>query len=170
MALLKILEIPDPRLREKALPVEKVNEDVRQLMTDLFDTMRHVDGVGMAATQVGVRKRVIVVDVGEKREDPSTPLLMANPEIKWASEKIQALPEGCYSVPGVYEKVPRPAEIKVTYLDENNQHQHLHAKGVLAECIHHEIDHLDGVLFIDRVSSLKRSLILRKFYKKQKLR
>lgn len=170
MALLKILEIPDPRLREKALPVEEVNAEVRQLMKDLLDTMQHVDGVGMAATQAGIQKRVIVVDVGENREDPSTPLLMANPEIKWASETIQTLPEGCYSVPGVYEKVPRPAEVKVTYLDEHNKQQHLHAKGVQAECIHHEIDHLDGVLFIDRVSTLKRNLILRKFYKKQKLR
>jgi peptide deformylase len=165
MANLKILTIPDSRLKEKALPVEKVDRDVRRIMDDLLDTLYHVNGVGFAAPQVGIKKRVIVVDIGERNGIPSKPYLMANPELQWISPKTQITKEGCYSVPGFYENVIRPYEIKVSYVDENNTSQHLTATGLLADCIQHEIDHLNGILFIEHLSSLKRSLIVNKFLK-----
>jgi peptide deformylase len=165
MAALKILTAPDPRLKEKALPVEKVDRGVRALMDDLLDTLYHVDGLGFAATQAGIRKRVIVVDIGERDGIPSKPFLMANPELQWVSPTTQITKEGCFSVPGFYENVVRPLEIKVSYVDENNQNQVLAATGLLADCIQHEIDHLDGILFIEHISSLKRSLILSKLLK-----
>jgi peptide deformylase len=170
MAVLNILTFPDPRLQEKALPVEKVDSEVRRLMDDLLDTLHHVDGVGFAAPQVGVKKRVIVVDLGERNGIPSTPYLMANPRLEWVSPKTQITKEGCYSVPGFYDDVIRPFEIKVSYLDENNKPQLLSASGLLADCIQHEIDHLDGILFIDHLSSLKRGLILNKFFKRKRSR
>jgi len=165
MALLNILTAPDPRLSVKALPVEKVDKGVRNLMDDLMDTLFHVDGLGFAATQSGINKRVIVVDIGERDGICLKPLRMANPVLEWVSPACQVTKEGCFSVPGFYENVVRPLEIKVSYLDENNQHQLLSATGLLADCIQHEIDHLDGILFIDHLSSLKRSLILQKLLK-----
>jgi peptide deformylase len=170
MAVLNILTFPDPLLQEKSLPVEKVDREVRQIMDDLLDTLYHVDGVGFAAPQVGIQKRVIVVDVGERDGIPSKPFLMANPHLEWVSPATQVTKEGCYSVPGFYENVIRPLEIKVSYLDENDQPQLLSASGLLADCIQHEIDHLDGILFVDHISILKRRLILSKFLKGKRLR
>ena len=170
MAVLNILTFPDPRLQEKAFPVEKVDREIRTLMDNLLDTLYHVDGVGFAAMQVGVKKRVIVVDVGERDGIAAKPLLMANPKLEWVSPTTQITKEGCFSVPGFYENVIRSLDIKVSYLDENNKPQVLTPTGLLADCIQHEIDHLDGILFIDHLSSLKRSLIVQKLLRKKKNR
>jgi peptide deformylase len=170
MTALSILTFPDSRLQEKSLPVEKVDREVRRIMDNLLDTLYHVDGVGFAAPQVGIQKRVIVVDVGERDGIPSKTYLMANPQLEWISPATQVTKEGCYSVPGIYENVIRPLEIKVSYLDENNKLQLLCASGLLADCIQHEIDHLDGVLFLDHLSSLKRRIILSKLLKRKRPR
>lgn len=170
MAVLDILTFPDPRLQEKAFPVEKVDREIRTLMDNLLETLYHVDGLGFAATQAGIQRRVIVVDVRESGAGSSKPLLMANPKIDWVSSTTQVTKEGCFSVPGFYENVIRPLEIKVSYLDENNKPQVLAPKGLLADCIQHEIDHLDGVLFIEYLSALKRSLIVQKLLKRKKNR
>ena len=165
MALLDILTVPDSRLREKSLPVEKVDRGIRTLKDNLFDTLYHLNAAGLAAPQVGVHKRVIVVDVGEHKETSSEPLFMVNPQIHWMSATTQVTTEGCFSVPTFFEDVVRPLEIKVSYLDENNHPQLLSASGLLADCIQHEIDHLDGVLFIDHLSLLRRTIILTKIRK-----
>lgn len=169
MAVLKILTVPDPQLRAKAFPVEQVDSENRKLMNDLLETLHHVKGVGLAAIQVGIPKKVIVVDIGEREGIPARPFLMANPELLWTSSEMQITMEGCYSIPQHYANVTRPLEIQVSYLDENNQKQLLSAQGLLADCIQHEIDHLNGILFIDHLSSLKRKLILSKFLKKKKI-
>jgi peptide deformylase len=165
---LEILTAPDPRLQEKALPVEKVNGEIRKFMDQLLDTMYLKNGIGLASTQVGVNKRVIVIDLGERGEAPSKPFLMANPELLWISDTQQTTDEGCLSLPGYYAEVVRPLEAHVSYVDENNQRQHLEASGLLACCIQHEIDHLNGVLFVDHLSFLKRRLILNKLIKDKK--
>jgi peptide deformylase len=168
MAILDILTAPDPRLQLKALPVEKVDGEVRALMDDLLETVYHLDALGLAAIQVGVTKRVIAIDFGERGDMPSKPLLMANPVLQWVSSETQVTEEGCFSVPGYYENIRRPLEVRVSYLDENNQPQLLSAQGLLADCIQHEIDHLDGILFLDHLSPLKRNLILQKLRKGKK--
>lgn len=168
MAVLNILTAPDPRLLAMALPVEKVDQGIRKLMDDLLDTLYHRNGVGFAAPQVNIQKRVVVIDIGERDHVSFKPLLMANPELKWVSPATQITKEGCLSVPGFYENVVRPLEIQVSYIDENNTPQLLSAKGLLADCIQHEIDHLNGVLFIEHLSSLKRHLILSKLRKEKR--
>lgn len=171
MAILPILTAPDPRLKAKAQPVEAVDAELRQLMHDMLETMYDAPGIGLAAPQVGVLKRIIVVDVdrreGEDGEEdhPGNPLMMANPEILWVSDDDNVYEEGCLSVPEQFGDVARPASIKVRYLDQDNKPQELEAEGLLATCIQHEIDHLDGILFIDHLSSLKRNMILRKLLK-----
>lgn len=169
MMILEILTAPDPRLQEKAFPVEKVDRVVRKLMDDLLETMYHKNGVGLAAVQVGIQKRVIVIDLGERNGVSFKPLLMANPELQWVSPGTQLTKEGCLSVPNHYADVIRSLEVRVSYLDENNKKQLLSAKDLLADCIQHEIDHLDGVLFIDHLSSLKRNLILSKLSKEKRI-
>ena len=169
MALLDILKTPDPRLREKAITVETVDRATRTLMDNLLETLYHVNGLGLAAPQVGINKRLIVVDIGEREEGTNRPFIMVNPRVQWVSPATQVTQEGCFSVPGFYENVTRPLEIKVSYIDENNTLQLLCASGLLADCIQHEIDHLNGVLFIDYLSSLKRNIILRKISKEKKL-
>ena len=169
MALLEILTAPDPRLNERAQPVEKVDRTVRKLMDDLLETMYYENGMGLASVQAGIHKRVIVIDLGERHGIPFKPRLMANPEIQWVSSEIQVTEEGCLSVPNVYVKVTRPLEAHVSYVDENNKRQHLKARGLLADCLQHEIDHLNGILFIDHLSSLKRTMILRKLVKDKKI-
>lgn len=167
MALLPILTAPDPRLKKKSLPVEAVDEGVRQLMDDMLATMYDAPGIGLAAPQVGVLKRVIVLDI--EREDTKTgPLFMANPEIVDASDEDVSYEEGCLSVPEHYSDVVRPAKVTVRYLDRDNKVQELAAEGLLATCLQHEIDHLDGILFIDHISALKRNMILRKLLKARK--
>jgi peptide deformylase len=167
MATLTVLTAPDPRLKVKSKPVEKVDDEIRRLMDDMLETMYSANGVGLAAPQVGVAKRVIVLDVARQGE-PSQPVKMANPEIIWVSDEDMACEEGCLSVPDQYSEVVRPKEVKIRYLDHQNEIREIHATGFLATCLQHEIDHLDGVLFIDRISSLRRNMILRKLVKSRK--
>ena len=164
MAILPIITAPDPRLQRQAKPVEKVDAAVRRLMDDMLETMYAAPGIGLAAPQVGVLKRVIVVDCAKADEKPQ-PYKLANPEILWQSEELLTNNEGCLSLPEHYADVTRPAEVKVRYLDEQNEIRELHAKGLLATCIQHEIDHLEGTLFVDHISALKRNIILRKLQK-----
>lgn len=167
MALLPILTAPDPRLKQTAQRVEKVDAAIRALMDDMLETMYAAPGIGLAAPQVGVAKRVIVVDIGKSEEDRQ-PLRMANPEIVWASDEDNSYEEGCLSVPEHYASVVRPAAIRVRYLDHENEIREIEADGLLATVLQHELDHLDGVLFIDHLSSLKRNMILRKLLKTKK--
>lgn len=167
MALLTVITAPDPRLKVKAKPVAKVDKDVRKLMDDMLATMYEAPGIGLAAPQVGVAKRVIVLDIAAKDEKPA-PLAMANPEIVWTSDETVTWEEGCLSVPEHYADVKRPASIRVRYLDRENEIRELDAAGLLATCIQHEMDHLEGVLFIDKISALKRGIILRKLVKAKK--
>lgn len=163
-----ILTAPDPRLLQKALPVVKVDSSVRKLMDQLLETMYLNRGIGLASVQVGIHKRVIVIDLGERDGVSSKPLLMANPELLWASSSTQKTEEGCLSVPGHYADVVRSLDVRVSYLDENNKMQQLEASGLLADCIQHEIDHLNGILFIEHLSFLKRKFIFNKLLKEQK--
>ncbi len=167
MALLPILTAPDPRLKKKSLPVETVDADVRQLMDDMLETMYDAPGIGLAAPQVGVLKRVVVLDI-DREETKTGPLFMANPEIVEASDDDVIYEEGCLSVPDHYSDVARPEKVRVRYLDREGKQQELACEGLLATCVQHEIDHLDGVLFIDHISSLKRNMILRKLLKARK--
>ena len=164
MATLPIIVAPDLRLAKKAKPVAKVDDSVRRLMDDMLETMYLAPGIGLAAPQVGALKRVIVVDCAKSDEDPA-PYKIANPEILWRSDELMTNSEGCLSLPEHYADVSRPKEIRLRYLDEQNEIRELHAKGLLATCIQHEIDHLEGVLFVDHISALKRNIILRKLAK-----
>jgi len=170
MAILKILTVPDSRLRLKAAPVAQVDQEIQELMQSMLETMHAKDGVGLAAIQVGVQKRVIVLDWG--REIHPFPLKMANPEILWKSEDLEDFEEGCLSVPGQYGVVKRSRAIKVKYIDEHNQPQELDLDGGLADCVQHEVEHLDGILYTDHLSPIKRKLLLSKAQKavKQKNR
>jgi peptide deformylase len=167
MAKLPILVAPDPRLKKIAKPVAAVDAAVRKLMEDMLETMYLAPGIGLAAPQVGVLQRVIVLDLAHEGEEPQ-PLRMANPELIWVSDDDASYNEGCLSVPDHYADVVRPAAIKVRYLDENNVARELAADGLLATCIQHEMDHLEGILFIDHISALKRNVILRKLLKAKK--
>ncbi len=168
MALLSIIIAPDPRLKVSAKAVERVDDDVRRLMDDMLDTMHSANGIGLAAPQVGDHRRVIVVDVSKEDEDPD-PLAMANPELMWVSDEEGSHEEGCLSLPEQYAEVERPDAIRVRYLDHENEIRELEAGDVLATCIQHEMDHLDGVLFVDHISFLKRNMILRKLTKAKKM-
>jgi peptide deformylase len=167
MSLLPILTAPDPRLKLQAKPVERVDEGVRRLMDDMLETMYAAPGIGLAAPQVGVAKRVIVIDLAKDGE-PRAPLRLANPEILWVSEEDAVFEEGCLSVPEHYAEVARPAAARIRYLDYENEIREIEATGLLATCLQHEIDHLDGVLFIDHLTALKRNIILRKLLKAKK--
>jgi peptide deformylase len=169
MAMLTILTAPDPRLKIKARPVAAVDDKVRRLMDDMLETMRASLGIGLAAPQVGVASRVIVLDVAREGEEPQ-PMRLANPEILWRSEELATNSEGCLSVPEHYADVTRPAEIRLRYLDYENEIRELHAKGLLATCLQHEIEHLDGILFVDHLSLVKRGMILRKLAKAKRSR
>lgn len=169
MALLKILVAPDPRLKAVATPVAKVDAEIRKLMDDMLETMYAAPGIGLAATQIGVEKRVIVADVADTKNGESPqPYRMANPEIVERSTDCSIYEEGCLSLPDKFEEVTRPASIVVTYLDETNTPKKLSASGLLATCIQHEVDHLNGTLFVDHLSRLKRDMILRKLQKEKK--
>jgi len=167
MALLSVITAPDPRLKLKARPVDKVDAAVRRLMDDMLETMYHSIGIGLAAPQVGVSKRVIVVDVAREGEKPQ-PMRLANPVIVWRSEEMMLANEGCLSLPEHYADVERPAAIRLRYLDHENEIREIEAKGLLATCLQHEIDHLDGLLFVDHISALKRGMILRKLAKSKR--
>ena len=169
MAVLPILVAPNPVLKKKAEPVEKVDAEIVKLMDDMLETMYDAPGIGLAAPQVGVSKRVLVMDVAREGDDPE-PIRMANPEIIWESEENAPYEEGCLSFPDQYAEVIRPARVKVRYLDEQNEIRELEADELLATCVQHEIDHLDGVVFVDYLSSVKRSMIMRKLKKAEKAR
>ncbi|MEQ9331696.1 peptide deformylase [Thalassobaculum sp.] len=169
MAILPIIWAPDPVLKTKCKPVEAVDDEVRRLVDDMLATMYAAPGVGLAAPQIGVEKRVIVVDVAGKDEKPQ-PIALINPEITWASEDTQVYEEGCLSLPEMYADVERPARVKVRYLDRGGARQEIEGDGLLAVCLQHEIDHIDGVLFVDRISALKRNMIMKKMVKAKKLR
>jgi peptide deformylase len=169
MAQLPIITAPDPRLKIKARPVPAVDNRVRRLMDDMLDTMYGAIGIGLAAPQVGQSSRVIVLDVARDGEKPQ-PLQLANPEILWRSPELTTGNEGCLSLPEHYAEVTRPAKIRLRYLDYQNEIREIEASGLLAMCLQHEIDHLDGVLFVDHISSLKRGMILRKLAKAKRSR
>ena len=168
MAVRPILVAPHPALKAKAKPVSRVDDAVRQLMDDMLETMYQAPGIGLAAPQVGVPSRVLVVDVAKEGEPPQ-PLRLANPEILWASEELAAHEEGCLSVPEHYAEVMRPTKVRIRYRDYDDKLVEIEPEGLLATCLQHEIDHLEGVLFIDHLSSLKRNIILRKLVKARKL-
>ena len=167
MTIYPILIAPDPRLKFKSELVKEVNDDIRQLMDDMLETMHSARGIGLAAPQIDVHKRIIVVDVVGEDEDPQ-PLCMVNPEIIEVSDKDMSHDEGCLSLPEHFSEVIRPTSVRVRYLDHENEICELNADGILAVCIQHEIDHLDGVLFVDHISALKRNMILRKLTKLKK--
>lgn len=164
MALLNILHFPDPRLRKMAEPIKEVNDDIRQLAADMLETMYDAPGIGLAANQVNVQKRIIVIDISEDKTDPLT---LINPEIL-DKEGERSYEEGCLSVPEAYESVVRADKVTIKYLDLNGDSIELDADGLLATCIQHEIDHLDGKLFVDYLSNLKRQRIKKRLEKHQK--
>ncbi|WP_428407350.1 peptide deformylase [Hyphococcus sp.] len=168
MAIREILTAPDPRLREVSKPVATVDDELRALMDDMLQTMYDAPGIGLAAIQIGVPKRVIVMDLAGKDEEPE-PRYFVNPEILDPSEEMNVYEEGCLSVPEYFDEVERPARCRVKYLDYNGNEQILEAEGLLATCIQHEMDHLEGVLFIDHLSRLKRDRVLKKLKKEQRL-
>lgn len=164
MSKLPILIAPHPTLKRPARPVEKVDDRIRGLMEDMLETMYDAPGIGLAAPQIDVGERILVIDCAGEGEDPQ-PYRMANPEVLWRSEETETREEGCLSLPDIYGEVTRPSAVKVRYLDHQNEIRELDAEGLLATVIQHEIDHLDGVLFVDHLSQLKRSMLMRKLAK-----
>ncbi|RYG12137.1 MAG: peptide deformylase [Burkholderiales bacterium] len=162
MALLPILSYPDPRLHTVATPVAAVDARIRQLVADMLETMYDAQGIGLAATQVDVHERLVVIDVSEQRD---APLVLVNPEIVWASEETQVNDEGCLSVPGIYDGVERASAVKVRALDADGRERVIEAQGMLAVCIQHEMDHLMGKVFVEYLSPLKRNRIKTKMLK-----
>ena len=167
MSLLPIIHAPDPRLKLVCAPVTRVDEEVRTLMNDMLETMHSAPGIGLAAPQVGVGRRVLVVDVARGEEPPQS-YRMANPEIVWRSDTVVLKEEGCLSFPDHYAEVARPDSVRVRYLDHESEMRQIEASGLLARCVQHEIEHLDGVNFVDHLSALKRGMILRKLRKVQR--
>ena len=164
MAKLEILHFPDPRLRKKARPVDAVDDTLRQLVDDMLETMYAAPGIGLAATQVNVHRRLVVIDLSSEQNEPR---VFINPEIL-AADGVEEMDEGCLSVPGIYERVQRAEQIRVQALDRDGKHFELEAEGLLAVCIQHEIDHLDGKLFVDYLSQLKRQRIRKKLEKQRR--
>ena len=167
MAIRDIIILPDKKLRLVSKPVEKVTADVRKLAEDMFETMYEAPGIGLAAIQVGVPQRLITMDLA-KKEGPASPRVFINPEVLWSSEEKAAYEEGCLSIPEYYEEVERPAKVRVRFTDLDGKVHEEEAEGLFATCIQHEIDHLNGVLFVDYLSKLKRDRVLKKFTKAAK--
>lgn len=167
MALREIIKLPDKRLRLKSEPIKRVDPSIRKLVDDLFETMYDAPGIGLAAIQIGVPKRVVTMDLS-KKEDDHKPQVFINPEVIWRSDEKSKYEEGCLSIPEFYEEVERPAQVKVKYLDIDGHEREIEASGLLATCLQHEIDHTNGVLFIDYISKLKRDRIVKKFTKAAK--
>jgi peptide deformylase len=167
MAIRKILTEPDPFLRQRSEKVDEVNDEIRSLMNDMLDTMYDAPGIGLAAIQIGIPKRVIVIDLS-KKEEKKKPLYFVNPEILNKSSVDASYEEGCLSVPNQFAEIIRPDECTVKFLDYDGNEKMLEAKGLLATCIQHEIDHLEGILFIDYLSKLKKSMIIKKLSKQKK--
>jgi len=170
MAIKPIITLPDRRLRARSEPVGSVDAEVRKLMDDMLETMYDAPGIGLAAIQIAVPKRVVVLDVARREDEAAkpNPLFLANPEILWASDELSSMEEGCLSIPEYREEVFRPAKIKFAYLDRQGKRHEMDAEGLLATCVQHEIDHLNGVLFIDHISRLKREMFLKKLTKTAK--
>ena len=172
MAILPIVEVPDPRLRQISSPVDAVDDDLRALIKDMFETMYDAPGIGLAAIQVGVPKRVLVIDLQEPNEDGTEPVrdprVFINPEILTSSDQDVPYTEGCLSVPDQYAEVERPDRIRARWLDEQGEAHEEDIEGLLAVCLQHEMDHLEGVLFIDHLSRLKREMVLKKLTKLRK--
>ena len=167
MALRLILTEPNELLRQKSLPVDKVDAELQNLMNDMLDTMYAAPGIGLAAIQVGVPKRIIVLDIS-RNEEPKKPMFFINPEIVEKAKNNSTYEEGCLSVPGQFAEIERPESCHLKFLDYNGQPQEIKAEGMLATCIQHEIDHLEGILFIDYLSKLKKSMIVKKLSKQKK--
>jgi peptide deformylase len=167
MALLPIIVAPDPRLKVVSTPVETIDDGVRRLMEGMLETMYDEPGIGLSAIQVGVPKRIVVVDVAREGEERQ-PYRMVNPEIVWRSDEVATYEEGCLSLPEHYAEIERPKAVKVRYLDEHGESRELEADTILSRCIQHELDHLDGILFVDHITALKRNIILRKLLKAKK--
>ena len=167
MTLRQILIEPNKVLREKSLPVERVDEDLKKLMDDMLETMYAAPGIGLAAIQVGILKRVIVLDL-EQKEGKKNPIFLINPEIVEKSENNSTYEEGCLSVPGQFAEIARPDKCYLKYLDYYGEKKEIKAEGMLATCIQHEIDHLEGILFIDYLSKLKKTMIVKKLSKQKK--
>ncbi len=164
MSALPIIIAPDPILRLKSEPVERVDDALRKLMDDMLETMYLAPGIGLSAIQVAVPKRIVIVDISRDREKPA-PHILVNPEIVWSADEMAPSEEGCLSLPDQYAEVLRPTAVEIEFVDYHGKAQSLRAEGVLATCLQHEIDHLDGLLFIDHISALKRNMILRKLKK-----
>jgi peptide deformylase len=167
MALRDIIKLPDPRLRLVSKPVDKVDEEIRALVADMLETMYAAPGIGLAAIQIGVPQRILTVDVA-KKDEPRNPQVVINPQVLWSSEEHGIYEEGCLSIPEIYEEVERPTQVKVRFTDLEGAVREVDANGLLATCLQHEIDHLNGVLFIDHLSKLKRDRIIKKFTKAAK--
>jgi peptide deformylase len=169
MTVQPIITLPDEKiLRQVSTPFSRVDEDARRLFDDMLETMYAAPGIGLAAIQIGTPKRAVVIDLAKEGEDKK-PLFFANPEIVWSSEAVGDYEEGCLSIPDFYEMVERPKDIRVRFFDRHGEAKELEASGLLATCLQHEIDHLNGVLFIDHISKLKRDRVIKKFQKAQKL-
>jgi peptide deformylase len=164
MAIRPIITLPDPRLRLVSEPVAVVDAEIKQLLDDMLETMYEAPGVGLAAIQVAVPKRILVADVS-RGDEPKNPMFFVNPEIVWVSEELSVYQEGCLSVPDYYEDVQRPARVRVRFLDRTGETCEIEAEGLLATVLQHEIDHLEGGLFIDHLSRLKRDRVVKKFVK-----
>ena len=168
MAVREIIKFPDKRLRLISEPVKRIDAGIRKLVEDMFETQYHAPRViGLAAIQVGVPQRVVTMDLA-KKDDPKAPLVFINPEVTWKSGEKSTYEEGCLSIPEYYEEVERPAAVRVKYLDLDGKPQEIEATGLLATCLQHEIDHTNGVLFIDYISKLKRSMVMKRFKKAAK--
>ena len=167
MTVREIINLPDKRLRLVSEPVKRIDASLRKLVEDMFETLYAAPGIGLAGIQVGVAKRVIIMDLS-KKDDTRKPEVFINPEITWASEEKSSYEEGCLSIPEYYEEVERPAVVKVKYLNLDGKAREVEASGLLATCLQHEIDHLNGILFIDHISKLKRDRVTKKFAKAAK--
>ena len=167
MSIHKILTVPDPILRRKCKPIESVNDELRKLMKGMLKTMYEAPGIGLAAIQVGILKRVVVIDIA-KEEGKKNPLFLVNPEITYKSKTTSIFEEGCLSLPGQFAEIERPSTCHLKYVDYDGKIKDLKADGVLATCIQHEVDHLDGILFIDYLSKLKKNMIIKKLSKQKK--
>ena len=165
--LRKILTEPDPILRKKCEPLEKVDAETKKLMDDMLETMYAAPGIGLAAVQVGILKRLVVIDIS-KAEEKKKPIFLINPQIIHQSKKTSVYEEGCLSLPGQFAEIERPAECTLKYIDYNGKEKELKADGLLATCVQHEVDHLNGILFIDYLSKLKKDMIIKKVIKQQK--
>jgi peptide deformylase len=172
MALLPIIEVPDALLRAPSTPIERVDDELRGLVADMFDTMYAAPGIGLAAVQVAIPRRLMVIDLQDPEEEGGEPVrkpyAFINPEIVWSSDERRTYNEGCLSIPDQYAEIERPARVRARWLDEHGQQNEAEVDGLLATCVQHEVDHLNGILFIDYLSRLKRDIVLRKLAKLRK--